>query len=98
MTRPNRPFRPLRLFLIALFTTAIVTAAIVFWMNHAKINAMDLGSPMPGASHDGALPPLTDAEKDLSRRLMAHVEMLGTTIGERNVWKSTKLEAAAAYI
>lgn len=53
---------------------------------------------MPGRSFAGPLPPLTDAERELSGRLKAHVGMLGGTIGERNVWKYDALEAAAGYI
>jgi Zn-dependent M28 family amino/carboxypeptidase len=53
---------------------------------------------MPGKSFGGSLPPLTDAERQLGDRLKAHVRMIGGTIGERNVWKYDKLEAAAAYI
>jgi hypothetical protein len=53
---------------------------------------------MPGESHAGPLPPLTDAETDLSTRLRAHVEKLAREIGERNVWTPDELEAAAAYV
>ena len=47
---------------------------------------------MPGASHAGALPPLTPEEKALSTRLLAHVERLAKS--ERN----TDLETPARYI
>jgi hypothetical protein len=86
------------LFLITAFTTAAVTVGIVLLMERSRSNAMDLGPVMPGVSHEGALPPASDAEKDLGGRLMAHVEMLAGKIGERNVWKLQQLDAAAAYI
>jgi hypothetical protein len=89
-----RKLHPLRLFLISLVATALLTVG----MNRAKVDSRNLGPPMPGVSHEGPLPPLTEAEKDLVARLMAHVEMLGGKIGERNVWKPQQLEAAAAYI
>lgn len=47
---------------------------------------------MPGASHRGPLPPLTDMEKALAARLRRHVEVLART--ERN----TDLETPARYI
>ena len=53
---------------------------------------------MPGKSFAGALPPLTEEEAEISRRLRGHVEMLGGTIGERNVFKPQQLEAAAQYV
>ena len=40
---------------------------------------------MPGKSHEGPLPPLTDAEKALAEKLKADVKMLATEIGERNI-------------
>jgi hypothetical protein len=64
-----------------------VIAAIVFYM-----------IKMPGTSHSGELPPLTDRERDLSRSLKQHVSMLAETIGERNHWHFGGMEAAASYI
>lgn len=53
---------------------------------------------MPGKSWRGALPPLSDSQRQLSARLRAHVEYLASTIGERNTGKPRALEAAAVYI
>jgi len=53
---------------------------------------------MPGRSHTGRLPPMTDQEKELSAQIRAHVQMLGETIGERNVWKPAALNKAVDYI
>jgi hypothetical protein len=53
---------------------------------------------MPGKSYAGALPPLTPDEIEISRRLRAHVETLGGTIGERNVFHPEALETAARYV
>ena len=53
---------------------------------------------MPGKSFTGPLPPLTEQEVVISRHLTQHVQKLGGEIGERNVWKPQKLEAAAVYI
>jgi hypothetical protein len=40
---------------------------------------------MPGESYHGELPPLINSEREVSSRLRAHVEMLATTIGPRNI-------------
>jgi hypothetical protein len=53
---------------------------------------------MPGQSYAGPLPPMTDAERQLSAGLKTRVLTIGGSIGERNVWKYDKLEAAAGYI
>jgi Zn-dependent M28 family amino/carboxypeptidase len=53
---------------------------------------------MSGKSHAGPLPPLTDDERVLVARLEAHVHRLAGEIGERNLWQSNALAAAAQYI
>jgi Zn-dependent M28 family amino/carboxypeptidase len=53
---------------------------------------------MPGRSHVGPLPPLTDEERALALRLEAHVRRLAGDIGERNLWRPSALAAAARYI
>ena len=53
---------------------------------------------MPGASHVGALPALTDEQVGVSANLSAHVHMLAGTIGERNLATPGTLEKAAVYI
>jgi Zn-dependent M28 family amino/carboxypeptidase len=53
---------------------------------------------MPGKSHTGPLPPLSAEETQTRDRLSAHVWMLAGSIGERNLWHSQALWAAANYI
>ncbi len=53
---------------------------------------------MPGRSYAGVLPPMTAEEEALCDRLKSHVGMLAGTIGERNLWRSEALQAAAGYI
>ncbi|MFQ5844315.1 MAG: M28 family peptidase [Planctomycetota bacterium] len=53
---------------------------------------------MPGRSHRGPLPALTAQESALAQRLRAHVEQLAGVVGERNVRRPDRLEAAARYI
>jgi hypothetical protein len=53
---------------------------------------------MSGKSYSGPFLPLTDEEKHLSRNLRAHIFMLADEIGERNIWHSARLHAAAEYI
>lgn len=53
---------------------------------------------MPGKSFSGQLPPLTEDETALAKRLRTHVEALAGTIGERNTRHHRKLYEAARYI
>ena len=53
---------------------------------------------MPGRSHRGALPPLSEAEQESRVRLERHVRHLAGAIGERNLWRRAPLAAAAAYL
>jgi Zn-dependent M28 family amino/carboxypeptidase len=54
---------------------------------------------MPDRSHEGALPALTDADADLSKRLAEHVEALAGGIGERHIHSRVEeLEKAAQYV
>lgn len=54
--------------------------------------------PMPGQSHQGPLPPLTDGQRILEQELRSHVQMLAGQIGERNVFCHDKLVMATDYI
>jgi hypothetical protein len=53
---------------------------------------------MPKSSSVGALPPLSDRERELDRRLRVHVMALAGGIGERNVFRPDRLHEAAAYL
>lgn len=53
--------------------------------------------PMPGQSHQGPLPPLTDEQRRLEQELRSHVQMLAGQIGERNVFCHDRLVMAADY-
>jgi len=53
---------------------------------------------MPGQSHQGPLPPLTDEQRTLAQELHSHVQMLAGQIGERNVFHHDRLVMAADYI
>jgi hypothetical protein len=53
---------------------------------------------MPGTSSSGDLAPLTGLERELVGRLEAHVRALAGDIGERNVFRPGRLEAAADYL
>ncbi len=53
---------------------------------------------MPGKSHRGPLPALTETQADLRDALSKDVEMLAGTIGERNVFRYDKLVEAAQYV
>jgi Zn-dependent M28 family amino/carboxypeptidase len=51
---------------------------------------------MPGKSHEGPLPPLTEDEQALTEKLEADVKMLATEIGERNIGRFHDKELIAA--
>ncbi len=53
---------------------------------------------MPGESHQGPLPPLTEQGRALERDLRAHVDRLAGDIGERNLFHYEQLVMAAEYI
>ena len=53
---------------------------------------------MPGHSHRGPLPPLTERQESLRDALRRDVEYLAGAIGERNVWTYPKLAGAADFI
>jgi hypothetical protein len=53
---------------------------------------------MPGDSHAGSPPPLTQGEVASSRLLREHVRMLAGQIGERNYIKRRALDSAAEYV
>lgn len=53
---------------------------------------------MPGNSYSGDTLRLSDKEKVVSQNLRNHVEMLASTIGERNISHYDNLERTACYI
>jgi Zn-dependent M28 family amino/carboxypeptidase len=53
---------------------------------------------MPGQSHQGPLPPLTDEQRRLEQELHSHVQMLAGKVGERNVFHHDRLVMAVDYI
>ncbi|HEX8911101.1 MAG TPA: M20/M25/M40 family metallo-hydrolase [Humisphaera sp.] len=88
-----------RLFFAAFAATcAIGCAAWFLTKTDADVIPGGPPPPMPGTSFAGPLPPAGDAERGLADRLKGHVAALAGTIGERNVWKPEKLEAAAEYV
>ncbi|MDP1661627.1 MAG: M28 family peptidase [Phycisphaerales bacterium] len=57
-----------------------------------------VGLKMPGRSHSGPLPPLTNAQRALSAELRRDVEFLALTIGERNTFVRDKYEEAQFWL
>lgn len=74
--------------LVALLASLAGLALVGWWMMIR----------MPGRTHAGPLPPLTPDEEALATRLAGHVRELAGAIGERNVWRHDRLQAASAYI
>src|SRR5438093_1412864 len=69
----------------------LVLGGLILWFWWTMIR-------MPGTSYRGPLPPLSDEQTTLRNELRWHVENLAREIGERNVFKSAQLTAAADYI
>ncbi len=74
-------------------TTSIAIIAIILLFSFFQWT-----SQMLGKSYSGRFLPLTEKEKHISHNLHTHVFMLADEIGERNIWRPQKLNAAAAYI
>ena len=53
---------------------------------------------MPGKSYQGELPPLSQSDIELQKNLKRHVFILGSDIGERNLWQYSSLQLAASMI
>jgi len=76
----------LRLFVLLLFL-----AMLGVWLSAAMIR-------MPGQSHEGPLPPLSDAQASLAEELRADVVHLAETIGPRHVGRPANLKRASHWI
>jgi len=91
MERPARRFRLVtRKALLRLSILAVVLLAAAVWAYATMIR-------MPGRSHAGPLPALTDPQRDLASRLEAHVRVLAEGIGKRSTFHPRQLAEAAAY-
>ncbi len=53
---------------------------------------------MPGVSHRGPLPPLTNAQRELASELKVHVTHLASEVGKRSIYHPKELAAAALYL
>ncbi len=73
-------------FLGKLLAAVILLLALIYWYMLV----------MPGRSHTGALPPLSDDERDLGQRLRRHVVAIASR--PHNTDYPEELEAAARYI
>jgi hypothetical protein len=70
---------------------AVLIAIFLTWAYFSMIR-------MPGRSFSGDPPPLTPAQSALADELQRDVEMLAGTIGKRNVYYSTGLNQAVAFL
>jgi hypothetical protein len=75
--------------LLAIVAALVLGLGLTGWLTMIR---------MPGRSHTGALPPLSDEERALRDRLARHVQALAGDIGERNVWRLDRLRAASGYV
>ena len=81
-----------RILLAALIAAAVLLLAVVA----AVIGFTLYMTSVPGQSHSGALPPLSDEERALAGQLKRHVETIAAR--EHNIARYDELEKAAAYI
>jgi hypothetical protein len=81
-----------RILLAALITAAVLLLAVVA----AVIGFALYMTSVPGQSHSGPLPPLTDEERALATELKRHVETIAAR--EHNIARYDELEKVARYI
>ncbi|HEV8308903.1 MAG TPA: M28 family peptidase [Methylomirabilota bacterium] len=74
---------------LAVLVSLLAAAGVVVWLLMLR---------MPGASHHGALAPLTDPEVALRDELRRHVAVLAGEIGERHLLVPAKLARAVEYL
>src|SRR5258707_7114041 len=74
----------------------LITAALVAVLIAAAYGVLRYTIGVPGESHSGPLPPLTDEERALAPRLKTHIERIATR--EHNIAYYAELEIAALYI
>jgi Zn-dependent M28 family amino/carboxypeptidase len=91
MERPRRRFKLVtRRALLRLSILGAILLAAGVWAYATMIR-------MPGRSHSGALPALTESQRELAARLEAHVRVLASDIGKRSTFHPRQLADAAAY-
>src|SRR5436853_1341006 len=71
-------------------------AIVLVLMLAAAYGALHYTTGVPGRSHAGPLPPLTDEERALAGALKSHIETIATR--EHNLRRYDELEKAARYI
>src|SRR5262249_23517575 len=75
----------------------LTTVAIVLiLMLPAAYGSLHYTTGVPGRSHSGPLPPLTDEERALAVALKRHIEAIASR--EHNVHRYDELEKSARYI
>jgi Zn-dependent M28 family amino/carboxypeptidase len=74
---------------LAVLFTAIAAGLLWAWL--AMVH-------MPGTSHVGPLPPITDSQAAASQRLRADVETLAGRIGQRSTFHPRELAGAALFL
>ncbi|MFN9975153.1 MAG: M28 family peptidase, partial [Phycisphaerae bacterium] len=84
-----RELRRVIIWSVAGATTLLVGTLALSWQ--LMIN-------MPGVSHRGPLPPLTNAQRELASELKTHVTHLASEVGKRSIYHPKELAAAALYL
>src|SRR5215475_12513524 len=71
-------------------------AIVLVLMLAAAYGALHYTTGVPGRSHSGPLPPLTDEERALAGVLKRHIETIASR--EHNIHRYDELEKSARYI
>jgi hypothetical protein len=91
MATPRKPRRWLRLL-------GLLVGAIAFASLAAFGVAWQLMINMPGMSHRGPLPALTESQRTLAAELKTHVTRLASDVGKRSIYHPKELADAAMYL
>ncbi len=93
MTLPNSKGLRRLLRILVVFSAALATG-----LGFAGLLAWQMMVNMPGTSHSGPLPTLTEGQNQLKDELRSHVEHLASGIGLRSIYHPKELARAALYL
>ena len=95
-SQPARPGRSLKQRVAVRVARILLLLAIVLGVGLGYVYMAMVW--MPGKSHEGELPAITDAQRALAEELRGHVQVLAGDIGPRNVIDTKNYDLARAYL
>lgn len=87
--RIQRPWLRVALALVLFVLILIISGLAAAWQ--LMIN-------MPGVSHRGPLPALTESQRELAAEMKTHVTHLASEVGKRSIYHPKELAEAALYL